>query len=127
MNKTKVMGYVDQAAASVEQQLSKIRVRLGEIPEVNMGEVVGREVDKLRQQGVPVTGYVSSMSMALSHPQKDNCSVKIPLKETVLLVDKLAILQQAIRDFEAEHNVKPRQKLLYSVSFNFDQSQITEN
>lgn len=128
MNKIRVLSFVDQAMGLIEKELSKKPVHLGEIPDINIGEIVGRALDFLRQNNVPVRGYQSQGIFIVLENDSGGMetSLEVPILESVSIQENLACLDEAIREFTEGRGVIPSQHVKINIKFLYDESQITD-
>ncbi|MDO8579757.1 MAG: hypothetical protein Q7R72_02700 [bacterium] len=120
--------FVEQAEARIARELSEFEIYPGEIPYINVGAIVGRAMDFLRVNKVPIRGYVIDIHVLLVHTRSpnDDVSMKIDIGAHSSRTDQEKSLRDAIARFEAQYGSITKQEIVHKVQFLYDESQISD-
>jgi len=120
--------FVEQAEARIAKELNEFEIYPGEIPYINTGAIVGRAIDFLRGNKVPIKGYVIDIHVLLIHEKsaEDEISLKVDIGKYLSRVDQENALKYTIAGFEDQHGSVTKWKIVHGVQFLYDESQIED-
>lgn len=120
--------FVEQAEARIAKEFGKFEIFPGEIPYINTGAIVGRAIDFLRENKVPIKGYVIDIHVLLVHTTSSNeVRLKVNIGENLSSrVEQENILRVAIAEFEARYGPVTKQEIVHKVQFLYDEFQIRD-
>lgn len=129
MDRKTARSFIALANNQINEELSRYPVRLGEIPDINIGEIVGRALDFLRRNGVPAMGYNAfyiTIVLTVERPDEKSVTSTMRLLETVPSDLKKNLLAELIERMKVKFAALPRQSLKHKIEFTLDTSQLSD-
>lgn len=120
--------FVEQAEARIAKELNEFEIGPGEIPYINSGTIVGRAMDYLRINGVPIKGCIMDIHVLLVHTKLsgNEVSIKVKVGEYRSQAEQENTLRTVIAAFEAQYGSVTKWKLVHQIQFLYDESQISD-
>mgnify|MGYP001620091319 FL=1 len=128
MKRNVMHSFVEQAEARIAKELSEFEISTGEIPYINSGAIAGRAVDYLRQNNVPVKGYVIDVHILLIRERSpgNEVSMKVKIGEYRSPAEQENTLRTDIAAFEAKNGPVTKWKIVHEIQFLYDEYQISD-
>lgn len=121
-------GLVQMADAQVDTEIKAFKFKVGEFPDIKIGEIAGRAVDYLRKNGVPVKGFCLNIAVVLSIDTPNNGLIieTIEIIQSKPITETRDLIRTNADLFALRHSRVPDQKIEHEITFFIDETQLED-